>query len=216
MPNMTKNYNLVKPLQEESYDVDVFNGNCDILDALIKKIADRFIPHVGDTIITLDGTNPSSRYEGTTWKLLEEGTFIQAAGKTLAAGTSGGSNTATISVKNLPPHGHDIEIIAAGNHNHGRGTMNITGAFWGRDVQVSYNGNGAFYLGARGNWNDEGGDYHSDYPSVMNFDAQRSWTGRTSIDGNHIHDAYIKNTGGGQPLNIEPKNKRFYIWVRTA
>lgn len=216
MPNMTKNYNLVKPLQEESYDVDVFNGNCDILDALIKKIADRFIPHVGDTIITLDGTNPSSRYEGTTWELLEEGTFIQAAGSTLLAGTSGGSNTVPIAETNIPPHSHEIEIKSAGQHDHDRGTMNITGSFWGHDVQSDYNGNGAFYLGAYGNYNDEGGTYHSNYPSVMKFDAKRSWTGRTSIEGNHIHKAYIKNTGGGQPLNIEPKNKRFYIWIRTA
>lgn len=40
MPNQTPNYNLVKPLQTENYDVDVFNGNADIIDSEFKKIED--------------------------------------------------------------------------------------------------------------------------------------------------------------------------------
>ena len=51
--------------------------------------------------------------------------------------------------------------------------MNITGAFWGRDVQSGYNGNGAFFISGRGNWNDEGGSYHDNYPSVMSFGRLR-------------------------------------------
>ena len=114
MPKMTTNYNLVKPLQEESYDVDVFNDNCDILDALIKKIEDRFIPHIGDTIITLDGTNPSSRYEGTTWKLLEEGMFIRSAGTTISAGSETGSNSVSLGIENLPKHRLEFTTDGAG------------------------------------------------------------------------------------------------------
>lgn len=216
MPNMTTNYNLVKPLQEETYDVDVFNGNCDILDALIKKIEDRFTPHVGDTIITLDGTNPSERYEGTTWELMEEGEFIQSAGKTYAAGTSGGSNNVTIGVENMPAHSHGVTIENAGNHSHTRGSMNITGSVWGRDVQGGYNGDGAFYRGNYGNYNDEGGTFHDDYVQSIRFDASRSWTGATSVNGDHTHNATIQSAGGGKALDIEPKNKRFFIWIRTA
>lgn len=36
MPNRTPNYNLVKPLQTENYNVDDFNGNMDIVDTQIK------------------------------------------------------------------------------------------------------------------------------------------------------------------------------------
>ena len=39
MPNYTKNYNLEKPLQEEFYNVDIFNANADIIDAELKKRA---------------------------------------------------------------------------------------------------------------------------------------------------------------------------------
>lgn len=39
MPNYTTNYNLKKPLQEEFYNVDDFNGNADIIDEELKKRA---------------------------------------------------------------------------------------------------------------------------------------------------------------------------------
>lgn len=39
MPNYTTNYNLEKPLHEEFYNVDVFNGNADIIDGELKKNA---------------------------------------------------------------------------------------------------------------------------------------------------------------------------------
>ena len=42
MPNKTINYNLIKPLQTENFNVDIVNNaNMDILDAEIKKLNDR-------------------------------------------------------------------------------------------------------------------------------------------------------------------------------
>ena len=40
MPNYTTNLNLEKPLQTEGYDVDVFNGNADLIDAAVGAIED--------------------------------------------------------------------------------------------------------------------------------------------------------------------------------
>lgn len=38
MPNYTTNYNLIKPLKEENYDVDeMINKNMDIIDATLYK-----------------------------------------------------------------------------------------------------------------------------------------------------------------------------------
>lgn len=44
MPNYTTHYHLEKPLQEEFYDVDVFNGNADILDGKLHEIESRSAP----------------------------------------------------------------------------------------------------------------------------------------------------------------------------
>lgn len=40
MPINTPNYNLVKPMQEEFYNVDVPNNNMDIIDSILKALQD--------------------------------------------------------------------------------------------------------------------------------------------------------------------------------
>ena len=37
MSNQTSNYNLIKPLVGEDYDVNVFNSNMDIIDKVLKE-----------------------------------------------------------------------------------------------------------------------------------------------------------------------------------
>lgn len=44
MSNKTTNYGLTKPLAEESYDIDVQNGNMDIVDVELKKLNDGKAP----------------------------------------------------------------------------------------------------------------------------------------------------------------------------
>jgi len=41
MPAKTPNYNLIKPAENEFYDVNQFNQNADILDAQLKQVNDR-------------------------------------------------------------------------------------------------------------------------------------------------------------------------------
>ena len=41
MANNTTNYNLVKPSENEYYDINVSNSNLDIIDTEIKKVNDR-------------------------------------------------------------------------------------------------------------------------------------------------------------------------------
>lgn len=197
---MTNNYNLVKPLQEETYDVDVFNNNCDILDALIKKISDRFTPHVGDTIITLNGANPSERYEGTTWELMEEGIFIKSAGATVNAGSVTGNNSLTLGIENLPKHRMEFTTDAAGNHKHhsvngfteaGFDTTNGGGESYGGDPLRVAVGDNAPYHGSK-------------------------WVAMTSTDGNHTHHGYTNYIGKNKAIDIMPKSKAMYIWIRTA
>lgn len=127
MANMTKNYNLIMPLQDETYDVDVFNKNFETIDGLIAAIRDMFIPHIGDAIVTLDGSNPANRYPGTAWELLEEGAFIRSSGHSIAAGSTGGADNITIGVKNLPAHAFSGTTQEGGGHNHSGATA-VNGA----------------------------------------------------------------------------------------
>ena len=95
-----------------------------------------------------------------------------------------------------------------------QGTMNITGNIGGWDVQGGAYGNGAFSVSSRGNYNNQGGSYQSNYAATFNFTASNSWSGATSSNGNHQHT--IGNNGSGTAFNIMPPYIVAYVWRRTA
>lgn len=94
MATQTTNYKLTKPAQNEYYNVDVFNENCDIIDAAIKSATDRAetaiggIPALQQQIWANGGTF--------TFQAPKTTTFIAeciggGGGCTAASGTSGGT-----------------------------------------------------------------------------------------------------------------------------
>ncbi len=193
-------------------------GDIDI-SSLLNDLKKLTYPRVGDFIITKNSENPSVKYEGTTWELLEEKTFIMSAGNNAKVGEKGGNNEHTMSVAEMPKHSHTYSMGAAGGHDHTRGTMNITGTFtsealaaWG--VTRNPSPTGAFYLtegphshiGAY----TEGGNY------IYNLDASRTWTGSTSFAAAHTHSLTIGESGNGQAFDSRPKYIAAYIWIRTA
>lgn len=195
-------------------------GDIDISSLLtdLKKLT---YPRVGDFIITKNSENPSVKYEGTTWELLEEKTFIMSAGTTAKVGEEGGSNTKTLSVAEMPAHSHTYTMGTAGGHDHTRGTMNITGKL-GPDPQHRddegpfpgiVSGEGAFSVySVYGN----GSSGDSNYGAYgCDFDASKSWTGSTSYVAAHNHSLTIGQTGSGSAWDSRPKYVAAYIWIRT-
>lgn len=146
------------------------------------------------TVVQTDGSyRPADKWGGV-WEQIS-GVYLMA---------SGVYNGTTCRVNNYAgEYAHRQTYDEMFPHGHTRGTMNITGSFWGRDVQSGYNGDGAFYIKKRGNWNDEGGHYHDEYPSVMGFDAARSWTGVSSTEG------------GGKPWPVMPRAYVVDVWRRV-
>lgn len=147
---------------------------------------------VGSVVITRDNINPGTRLGGT-WQLLQSGLYIRTAGDGYAGGALGGSETFTLTVNQLPSHGHGIEIYGAGNHYHGT---------WGNGFNDPpfgiYTGVGKGIMGS-----DRGRDYDN-------------YAYKTTNDGNHNHQAVIKNTGNGDKIKFEPPYLCLYFWVRTA
>ncbi len=195
-------------------------GDIDISSLLtdLKKLT---YPRVGDFIITKNSENPSVKYEGTTWELLEEKTFIMSAGTNAKVGSTGGSNTKALSVAEMPKHSHTYTMGTAGGHDHTRGTMNITGKL-GPDPQHRddegpfpgiVSGEGAFSTySVYGN----GSSGDSNYGAYgCDFDASRTWTGSTSYVAAHNHSLTIGQTGSGAAWDSRPKYIAAYIWVRT-
>lgn len=100
----------------------------------------------------------------------------------------------------------DFGYISAGlpTHTHTRGTMNITGTFFGENLDY-YTYTGAFYKTNIGNQNGVGHLDRDNYQS--GFDASRSWTGATSEPDNSIYGA--SNTV--QPPAIKCRVKTRFI-----
>lgn len=193
-------------------------GNID-LTPVLENIRRMTYPRIGDVIMTKNAENPSVKYTGTTWELLEEKTFIMAAGNTIKVGEKGGSNTHTSTVSEMPSHTHGYTMGEAGGHDHDRGNMEITGEFNADDSAFGRNADstptsGAFVEGRRVNLDQSSGSGSNG--ARMRFVASRDWTGRTSYVAAHKHALSINATGSGQAWDSRPKYIALYIWIRTA
>lgn len=225
MPNLTENYSLIMPLQEETYDVGIFNENIKKIDAILKEIEQRSMPALGDTIITTSGTNPSVKYAGTKWRLLDGGYYIKTAGAGINAGSVGGNDNISLSMDNMPPHNHGGTIYSSGNHYHNGTTdaSDLSGdfrcrsnTFYGRGVdsvigtattagKFSVRQSG---LRSEGNADDNRTEY------ICHFDGNHNHSFTTNWTGEHVHGLTINSAGGGKAFTINPKYVSFYIWVR--
>lgn len=77
---------------------------------------------------------------------------------------------------------HTHSITSNGSHTHSRGSMEITGSFYGAG-ESSSNAKGAFYKDGTGVAVSNSGDKDNNY----SFKASRTWSGETSSAGSHTH-----------------------------
>lgn len=187
--------------------------------------------------------NPNTALPGLTWTYLNNGvgrTIRIAAANGSDVATTGGSDSVTLSVGNLPSHTHSFSATTSsfdygtktssttGDHNHNRGSMEISGSFgyFRSDSSSFYTASGAFHLGGDvGSRGYTGNNFTNGKP--INFNASRNWTGVTNTTGNHSHSVGIGahshtvsgNTGGtgsGSAFSVTNQFYKLMAWVRTA
>lgn len=165
---------------------------------------------VGSIYMSVNATDPSSLFEGTTWQQIAGGRCLIGADANYKAGTMGGDATVTLALNQIPAHGHTATAGSNGTHKHNRGSMEITGSL----CQGNYENNftsGAFYQdGSMGGPCAHKGDWRY----LAKFQASRAWTGETSEEGNHTHSVTINSAGGGQAHNNMQPYLVVYIWKR--
>lgn len=119
------------------------------------------------------------------------------------SGQTGGADSVTLAVSNLPSHSHGASVTEAGDHTHTRGTMDITGKTGTCSYGAGPTASGGFFKYGT-DWGAASTDRGN---QVIEFQASRSWEGETSQNGAHSHSVTIGSTGSGTAVDIKP---RFY------
>lgn len=159
---------------------------------------------VGSVYISVNDVSPAA-FLGGTWEKISQGRVLQGASDTQTAGTEVSAG--------LP----NISVSSDGAHTHTRGSMNITGivAIHNGCTNIGYEEGAFFESGTESAY--QGVDCFSGSSSqkYINFSADRTWTGSTSSDGAHSHDAYITGITGNS-TTVQPPALLVNIWKRTA
>ena len=145
---------------------------------------------MGDYYITENAVDPSEKWAGTSWERVR-GRMLIGEDDSMAAGTTGGSATHTLTLDEMPSHNHEQTA-----HSH-----SITGGSHTQNINFADAGNNsahqAIALGLKV------GDHAS-------FQIEA-----------HTHDCssnagVIQNTGGGQSFSILNPYIAVYMWKRVA
>lgn len=149
---------------------------------------------------------PTDVYPCTSWEEISyDGAFFRASGGNAAAFIEKSGN---LSKQESQNKAHSHEMDSAGEHNHNRGNMEISGAISGLGSNMGTSG--AHYVS---------NSYSGSNPRMVtdndartiSFLASRTWTGNTSKNGSHSHT--VHDDGGSES---RPENYTIRIWKRTA
>lgn len=189
-------------------------------------------------IVTWFNSNvdPNTALPGLTWTYLNNGvgrTIRIAAANGSDVATTGGSDSVTLAVGNLPSHTHSFSATTS-SFDYGTKSTNTTGAHthsvsgstssagnhnhaisWIGQKSQHYSGGGGAYVGSGPGYTDAGGEH------------THSIGGTAASAGNHAHSVGIGahshtvsgNTGGtgsGSAFSVTNQFYKLMAWVRTA
>lgn len=168
------------------------NTNSKEVITAINELNNKCPYRVGDIYTTTNPENPSTIWLGTTWSKIE-GRFLYGTSGGGSSKQTGGSNSKTISVNNLPSHTHSAST-ASHNHAQSEHTHTIKGYGNYRD------GTGVVALIGTG----------------ASMSSSNSLTSAGGTTGNSSPATSISATGGGTPLDITPSYYTVHIWLREG
>lgn len=188
-------------------------------------------------IVTWFNSNvdPNTALPGLTWTYLNNGvgrTIRIAAANGSDVATTGGSDSVTLAVGNLPSHTHSFSATTS-SFDYGTKTTNTTGAHT-HSVSGSTNTTGAHthgYIngaqpnGTRGDWDADGHRNTVQTGSAGNH--SHTVSGTAASNGNHAHSVGIGahnhtvsgntgSTGSGSAFSVTNQFYKLMAWVRTA
>ena len=168
-------------LTVQSLTVQNNNGNNTDTEAMRN-----FVYPVGSIYMSVNETNPSTLFGGT-WEQLRD-RFLLGCGDTYQNGATGGEAIHSLTINEMPSHGHSASTNKTGGHRHSfKGWWTTKG-----------DGSTTYACVARSQQNDP-----AEYGSF-------------STEGDHSHTVTVNNTGDGQAHNNMPPYLAVYMWKRIS
>lgn len=170
---------------------------------------------IGSLYWSNESTDPSILFGGV-WSQIKD-KFILGTGDTHANGSTGGSETVTLTIDEIPSHNHDMD--ANGNHTHGISDpmRNGAGIDLSGTVEQLYGSNTGgtgtpnVFQSQKINTNDFSG---TQTRGRFNIDLNVNHNHEMSENGSHVHE--IQNNGGGGAHENMPPYITKYCWERIA
>ncbi|MGL5962730.1 MAG: phage baseplate protein [Cetobacterium sp.] len=108
---------LIRDFLENYKKIDEFAEKVDLR---IYELETNKCPYnIGDLYITTNEKDPTLIWRATQWeKISNRDTFLAINPDLSPAGNTGGRNTLTLDVNNMPVHKHGVTVNQAGNHSH--------------------------------------------------------------------------------------------------
>ena len=157
---------------------------------------------VGSIYMSVNAVSPSLLFGGT-WEKLQD-VFLLGANNT-NLGATGGEQTHTLSVNEMPKHTHvqNTHTHAQNSHGHSPGSGRSyltapTGSSWGEEAGEKISGTGKYFV----------------YSSSSSHNVYLAGSGNTTATNQYIA-ATNRDTGGGLAHNNMPPYLAVNIWKRT-
>lgn len=193
---------------------DAVRKDIDALKPKINEVLTKAYP-IGAIYCSTVSTNPNELFGFGTWEYIEQGRVLLSQGDKYNAGTTGGAETHTLTVQEMPSHKHGGATGDGGAHTH-TGTASEAGEHThsadikpkGRTGQSDFRINSFDNVAILGIGNTTGAKVDIQPGGTHTHDVV------INSSGAHSHD--INSEGGGQAHSIMQPYLSVYMWKRVS
>ena len=190
---------------------DAVRKDIDALKPKINEVLTKAYP-VGAIYCSTVSTNPTELFGFGTWEYIEQGRVLLSQGNKYNAGTTGGAETHTLTVAEMPSHKHGGTTGDGGAHTH-TGVAETAG----EHTHTSEIGDYGTDFKTRKYWIEkESTRSISKTDEILNIKSGGAHTHNIKIEASKNHSHIINSEGNGQAHSIMQPYLSVYMWKRVS
>lgn len=190
---------------------DAVRKDIDALKPKINEVLTKAYP-VGAIYCSTVSTNPTELFGFGTWEYIEQGRVLLSQGTKYNAGTTGGAETHTLTVAEMPSHKHGGTTGDGGEHTH-TGVAETAG----EHTHTSEIGDYGSDFKTRKYWTEkESSRSRIKTDEILNIKSGGEHTHNIKIDVSENHTHIINSEGNGQAHSIMQPYLSVYMWKRVS